>query len=122
MKPDILVKYRENEQHRYLIIENKVRDSNELDPNQALNYSNLAIWLRDRQIPFDILVLQSIGNAKLFSQVSEPLGDIRPDEFGLLLWEDAIASMARIGFAPMELTIQDWLPYTEDMRIECDER
>lgn len=121
MKPDILVKYRDNEMDRYLIIESKVGDDNKLRAEQERNYANLATWLRERQIVFDILVLQSIGNAALFDRFSKPIDGVKADEFGLLLWEDAIASMSRIGFEPVGLPVKEWLPFTEDKKTECDE-
>lgn len=119
--PDILVKYRDNDMDRYLIIESKVSDNNNLRSQQERNYAGLATWLRERQIAFDILVLQSIGNAALFNRFSKPIDGVKADEFGLLLWEDAIASMSRIGFELMGLPVKEWLPFTEDTKTECDE-
>jgi hypothetical protein len=121
MKPDIVVKYHDSDKDRYLIIESKVGDKNKLRSEQERNYANLAAWLRERQIAFDILVLQSIGNAALFNRFSKPIDGVEADEFGLLLWEDAIASMSRIGFEPVGLPVREWLQFTEDTNTECDE-
>lgn len=60
--PDIVMRSRgqEGTQH-FTIIENKITTGACFADNQLENYSHLAKWLREHDIAFDILLLQSVG-------------------------------------------------------------
>ena len=119
--PDIVMRSRgqEGTQH-FTIIENKITTGACFADNQLENYSHLAKWLREHDIAFDILLLQSVGCCEtLYNQARLLQNGPWGSSFRLLLWEEVLQEMARTRFMPRGLPIEKWNLYTSALDSDC---
>jgi hypothetical protein len=117
--PDIVIKTRKADgSDHFIIIENKGSGAT-LRENQLENYPRLMDWLKVKKVSFDFLLLQSVGNNYyLFKKACEL--QKKYEQFGILLWEEALRVMQKTHFAPQGLPIPLWQVYADALDIDCD--
>jgi hypothetical protein len=119
--PDIVIRSQSSDGNEHFIfIENKVTSEARLMDNQVENYPRLARWLTDRNVSFDVLLLQSAGCSKaLYEQARSFQKDTWGSNFGIVLWEQVLQEMRRISFAPIGLPVETWQCYTAALETDC---
>jgi hypothetical protein len=100
----------------YIFVENKI--TQQLQPNQIVNYPRLVQSLNKKGIEAEFLLLMSVGSKTLDFQAKVLKTQLGP-RFGLLLWEDIIRGMSNSGLVLPGVDFRQLVKYTGDLDVDA---